>query len=62
MTIDVKKLVAAINPDVFCKPDKKSEVKKIAKEQGILKAAEAAELKETDYIDVVLTQNTIGSM
>ena len=61
MTIDVKKLVAALNPDVFCKSNLKSEVKKIAKEQGILKAAELAELRETEYLDVILTQNTIGA-
>jgi len=69
MTVDPKKLVAAINPDVYCKdtylkkgdsPNRKDKtlrdlVKRIAKEEGYLKAAEKAELVDTEYLEVVET-------
>ncbi len=61
MTIDVKKLVAAVNPDVYCDGSVRSEVKKIAKEEGILKAAEKAKLKDQEYIDVIFVQNTVSA-
>lgn len=60
MVVDIKKLIAAINPELYCEPKLKSEVKKIAKRDGYLKAAEKAELKESDYIDVYYTQFTKG--
>ncbi|MDO8459942.1 MAG: hypothetical protein Q7S74_02440 [Nanoarchaeota archaeon] len=60
MAIDVKNLIAAINPDVFCDnvPDidgkiLNNEVKKVAKEKGYLEAAKIAKLKESDYLDIV---------
>ena len=60
MAVDVKNLIAAINPDLYCDniPDVRGkilceEVKKIVKEKGdYLKAAEIAKLKEPSYIDV----------
>ena len=60
MAVDVKKLIAAINPDLYCSPAVKYEVKKIAKRDGYLKAAEKAELKESDYLDVFHLQFTKG--
>src|SRR3989344_487935 len=60
MAVDIKKLIAAINPDIYCdntyddEGRKKSEiVKKIAKEEGFLKAAEKAELRASDYLDAI---------
>jgi hypothetical protein len=51
MVVDVKNLVAAINPDVFCKPEKRSTVKSLVKMEGYLKAAEEAELIESDFMN-----------
>ncbi len=53
MAVDVKNLIAAINPDLYCNPEKKKEVKAIAKNEGFLKAAKKAELVETSFLDVV---------
>ncbi len=58
MAVDVKKLIAAINPELYCDPKVIDEVKSIAKKEGFLKAAEKAEQKEQDYIDVYFTQFT----
>jgi hypothetical protein len=59
MAIDVKKLIAAISPDVYCDdvpgPDGKilrDEVKKIVKMGGYLEAAKKAKLKDSGYLDV----------
>ncbi len=58
MVVDPKKLIAAIVPDVYCSEKTREEVKKIVKdglEKGekdvYLKAAEKAELVETDFMD-----------
>jgi hypothetical protein len=68
MAVDVKKLIAAINPGVYCSDsyDEKGEklsskIKKLAKQKGYLKAAETAELKESDYLDVLFAQLTQGA-
>jgi len=59
MAVDVKKLIAAISPDVYCDdvPDAngkilRDEVKKIVKTKGYLEAAKIANLKESGYLDV----------
>ena len=59
MAVDVKKLIAAISPDIYCSNIRgkdgeipRVEVKKIAKKDGYLKAAEKAELIESDYLDI----------
>ncbi len=51
MAIDIHNLIAAINPDIYCDPSVKDEVKKIAKKEGFLKAAEKAKPKESNFID-----------
>jgi hypothetical protein len=58
MAVDIKKLIAAINPGAYCKKDKAKEVKEIAKnlikegkKNAYLKAAEKAELVDSDYMD-----------
>ncbi|HLF53746.1 MAG TPA: hypothetical protein VI544_01065 [Candidatus Nanoarchaeia archaeon] len=58
MAVDPKKLIAAINPDIYCKREKKKEVISIVKESlakkendTYLKAAEIAELAESDFMD-----------
>ncbi len=61
MVVDVKNLIAAINPKVYC--SRKFErgarlfkrVERIAKGEGYLKAAEIAELIESDFIDIDYT-------
>lgn len=65
MAVDIHKLIAAINPDVYCKeydettskPIRKV-VKRIVKEEGYLKAAEKAELVESSYMDIWNTRHT----
>lgn len=61
MAVDVKKLIAAISPEVFCDPTKKKEVIEIAKKDGYIEAAGKAELKESPYIDIYHTQFTKGA-
>ncbi len=58
MAIDIHKLIAAINPDLYCDTSVKSEVKKILKEnldkkdaRAYLKAAEKAKAKEPQEMD-----------
>lgn len=58
MAIDPKKLIAAIVPDVYCRKDKRKEVKAILKESlekkepdAYIKAAEKAELAEFEHLD-----------
>jgi hypothetical protein len=58
MAVDIKKLIAAISPDVYCDPTLIGEVKKTVKEEGYLKAAEVADLKDSDYMDIIHTQMT----
>ncbi|MEK6843898.1 MAG: hypothetical protein AABX83_00570 [Nanoarchaeota archaeon] len=52
MAVNIHNLIAAINPDVFCDPEKKSEVKAVAKERGYLAAAEKAEVRNSEYMDL----------
>ncbi|MBU0466815.1 MAG: hypothetical protein KJ718_02025 [Nanoarchaeota archaeon] len=68
MAVDIKNLIAAISPDVYCEnvPDEtgkniSEEVKKIVKQEGYLKAAEKAKLRESDYLDVFHVQATSGA-
>lgn len=44
MAVNIQNLVAAIVPDLYCDPSKRSAVKKIAKEKGYLAAANEAKL------------------
>lgn len=53
MAVNINNLIAAINPDLFCSEEKKSEVKKLAKEGKYLEAAEKAELKEIEFINFI---------
>lgn len=62
MVADVKNLVAAINPDIYCQADLREEVKKIAKKEGYIAAAEKAKLVEPEFLDVVYTQMTKGAI
>lgn len=68
MAVDVKNLVAAINPKIYCDdtPDLSGKrlsdnVTEIAKKSGYLKAAEKAKLKESDYLDVLQAQFARGA-
>ncbi|MBU0761211.1 MAG: hypothetical protein KJ600_01070 [Nanoarchaeota archaeon] len=61
MAIDVKKLIAAINPELYCDAKVKDKVKKLVKAEGYIKAAEKAELRESDYVDVFHVQATRGA-
>ncbi len=54
--VDTKKLAAAVSPDVLCDPSVKSDVKKIVKSDGYIKAAEKAKLKKSDYLDIPLVR------
>ena len=42
MTTNIYNLIAAIVPDIYCDDEVRDEVKKIAKKEGYLKAAEKA--------------------
>ena len=60
--VDVKNLIAAISPDIYCEnvPDAmgkvlSEEVKKIIKKEGFTKAAEIAKLRESIYLDVIFS-------
>lgn len=55
MSVNIHNLIAAINPELYCNPETKSEIKKILQEEGpekgYLKAAEKAKPIESDYLD-----------
>jgi len=51
MAVNIHNLIAAIVPDIYCKKDKRDEVKKLAKEKGYLEAAEEAETPDSEYLD-----------
>lgn len=52
----IKKLIAAVSPDIYCKPEKRKEVKKIIKEEGYTAAIKKADLVEaTDIFDSFVT-------
>ncbi len=53
MGVNIHNLIAAIVPDVYCDPSVKDEVKKIAKAEGYLKAAEKAKQKDIAYMDFI---------
>jgi len=68
MAVDIKNLIAAISPDVFCDdtPDEngvklRGKVKKVVKEKGYLEGAKEAKLKESNYIDILNTVFAIGA-
>lgn len=52
MVVNIHKLIAAINPDIFCDPPLLGEVKKLVKEEGYLKAAEKAEPISSEHMDL----------
>src|SRR3989344_6534048 len=52
MAVGIHNLIAAINPDIYCNPDKRSKVKSLVKEKGYLAAAEEAEPVKAAYIDI----------
>ena len=62
MAVDVKNLIAAINPKVYCDPEKVGDVNKALKSGGYLKAAEVAKLKEVSYHDVIHVMATKGAL
>ncbi len=51
MALDIHKLIAAINPDIYCSPEVKDEVKVIVKEKGYAAASEKAKPKEAQFMD-----------
>ncbi|MEK6825275.1 MAG: hypothetical protein AABY00_00655 [Nanoarchaeota archaeon] len=51
MALDVHNLIAAINPDIFCDPSVKKEVKQIKKEKGIREAAKKAKPLKAEFMD-----------
>lgn len=60
MVVDIKKLIAAINPGLYCDDSYDEEgkklsdvVKEIAKKEGYLKAAEKAKLRDSPYLDMI---------
>jgi hypothetical protein len=52
MAVDIKNLVAAINPKVYCKPEVRDEAVKISKEKGYLAAAEKAKIIDDTYLEL----------
>ncbi|MEK6927805.1 MAG: hypothetical protein AABX11_05220 [Nanoarchaeota archaeon] len=53
MAADIHKLIAAISPDTYCDEEVKSEVKKITKESGYLKASEKAKPVDPVFMDLI---------
>ncbi|MBI2632760.1 hypothetical protein HYW75_07185 [Candidatus Pacearchaeota archaeon] len=52
MAVNIHNLIAAINPDIFCDPSARNEVKKLIKEKpDYLKAAEKAKPVESKHMD-----------
>jgi len=55
MGVNIHNLIAAIVPDVYCKPEKREKVKEILRKEGAegsyLKAAEVAEVVKMKYMD-----------
>jgi len=62
MAVDIKNLIAAISPEVYCDPSVRSEVKKLVKKEGYIKATEKAKLVEPAYIDFYHTMFTKGAL
>jgi hypothetical protein len=66
MVVDVKNLIAAINPDIYCEKydgitDLRSEVKKLSNQGKYLEAAKKAKLINSDYVDVLYAQLAKGA-
>lgn len=61
MSIDPKKLIAAINPGLYCDKSVKDEVSKLSKAGKYTEAAEKAKLVESDYLDVMDLAFTKGA-
>lgn len=53
MAVDVKNLIAAINPDLFCDASVRTEVKELTKTKGYLAGAEKAKLPDIAYMDLI---------
>ena len=53
MAVDIKNLIAAVNPSLYCNSEVKSEVKDLVKDSGFLKAAEKAKLIDPSYMDFI---------
>ena len=55
MVVDIKNLIAAISPDIYCDPSVKDKVKETIKaggENNYLEAAKIAKLKDAEYMDI----------
>lgn len=61
MAVNIHNLIAAIAPDVYCGPGAKEETKKIAQEEGYLKAAEKAKPRDIVFMDLVDIEHTNAS-
>ncbi|MFH1802753.1 MAG: hypothetical protein ABH864_04895 [archaeon] len=62
MSVDVKNLIAAISPDVYCDPSVRNDVKKLVKKEGYIVAAGKAKLVESVYADVYHLMLTKGAL
>ncbi len=51
MTLSIHNIIAAINPDIYCDPLVRSEVKSLVVKKGHLEAAEKAKAKDSDFVD-----------
>ncbi len=69
MAVDIKKLIAAISPEIYCDKSRDERgiplyetVKKLVKSEGYIKAAEKAKLVDSPYIDIAHTFFTRGAV
>ncbi len=53
MAVNIHNLIAAINPELYCDPEVKSEVIQLAKKEGFLAAAEEAKPKQAEFFDFI---------
>lgn len=56
MAVDVKNLIAAINPSLYCEKELRSKVKRIVRNEGYLAAAKVAKLRKGEFLDVYKAQ------
>jgi len=68
MVVNIHKLIATINPDIYCNWEQRSEVKKELKNllekmdsRAYIKASEKAKPIESDYVDVLHTKFSRGA-
>src|SRR3989344_1597061 len=55
--VKVTNIIAAVSPDLYCKENKRKEVKELIKTEGYAKAAEKAEIIDANEIfDIHFTQ------